>query len=213
MFPNVEKSIPLAYGVLSTGDEFRTYVDPTDPGSYIVLRNTSVTLHCSASGDGVFSYSWSKVVDSVLQTLPMENTSVYRVPPLQSDQTYECRVWNPLITTRDQQSDATFSLRVVGKFYHLLWWYIFMSWKTENRKQQLQWQQQHQQHQQHHHHHINNNNDNNNNNNDNNNNNNNRKHWFGTVRLIFYPFCKTVISPEISWRWHWESNRRDRDSG
>ena len=116
MHSNSEKSIPRGTAVLSTGDKFRTYIDPTDPGNYIVLRNTSVTLNCSASGDGVFSYSWSKVVDNVLQALPMENTSLYKVPPLQSDQTYECSVWNPLITTRVQESLALFFLRVVGKF-------------------------------------------------------------------------------------------------
>ena len=118
MLPNSENSLPRSSAVLSTGDEFRTYIDPTDPGSYIVLRNTSVTLNCSASGDGVFSYSWFKVVDNVLQALPMENTSLYRVPPLQSDEIYECSTWNPLITTREQRSKASFSLRVVGKLWH-----------------------------------------------------------------------------------------------
>ena len=109
-------SIPRANILVATGDWFHTYVDPRDAGSFIVLRNTSVTLKCTASGDGVFSYSWSRVVGNALEPLPMENTSSYPVPPLQSDQIYECRVWNPLITTREQRSKATFSLRVVGKF-------------------------------------------------------------------------------------------------
>ena len=109
-------SIPRANILVATGDRFRTYVDPRDAGSFIVLRNTSVTLNCTASGDGVFSYSWSRVVGNTLESLPMENTSLYSVPPLQSDQMYECRVWNSLITTREQRSKATFSLRVVGKF-------------------------------------------------------------------------------------------------
>ena len=118
MIPHSENSLPRANAVLSTGDEFLTYIDPTDLGSYIVLRNTSVTLNCSALGDGVFSYRWSKVVDNLLQTLPTENTSLYRVPPLQSDEIYECSIWNPLITTRETRSQASFSLRVVGKLWH-----------------------------------------------------------------------------------------------
>ena len=109
-------SIPRANILVATGDWFRTYVDPRNAGSFIVLRNNSVTLKCTASGDGVFSYSWSRVVGNTLEPLPMENTSWYPVPPLQSDQIYECRVWNPLITTREQRSKVTFSLRVVGKF-------------------------------------------------------------------------------------------------
>ena len=106
--------------MVPTGDMVQTYVDPRDTGSFIVLRNTSITLNCSASGDGVFSYSWSKVVGNTLEPLPIENTSLYQVPPLQSDQMFECRVRNPLITTREQRSKATFSLRVVGKFNQVL---------------------------------------------------------------------------------------------
>ena len=113
---SIENSIPRAKAVVPTGDDFRTYINPEDVGTYIVLRHTTLTLNCSASGEGIFGFSWSRLTDNGFELLPGENTSLLRVMSLQSDVAYECRVRNPLITTRQQNGRAIFSLTVVGKF-------------------------------------------------------------------------------------------------